>query len=178
MNLILLPFFALVPIAKRYWEFLAFDILTAAIIVVGFSQPLQIVGITYSIDQFWYFSPVQWMAIIRSVWLGKFLLWDGLRKVIRGRIVAEGTLSAGIMKLDNWLRARLFRHARRMSMRITLVGRGNYSGNRPRTCRLMRQIEPCVGFIAPPPGRPPTRWAIGAVVRTGRSASDRLRSAM
>ena len=131
MNLILLPFFALVPIAKRYWEFLAFDILTAAIIVVGFSQPLQAVGITYSIDQFSYFSPVQWMAIIRSVWLGKFLLWDGLRKVIRGRIVAEGTLSAGIMKLDNWLRARLFRHARRMSMRTTLVGRGNYSRGPP-----------------------------------------------
>ena len=33
MNLILLPFFALVPIAKRYRQFLAFDILTAAIIV-------------------------------------------------------------------------------------------------------------------------------------------------
>jgi hypothetical protein len=111
MNLILLPFFALVPIAKRYWEFLAFDILTAAIIVVGFSQPLQVVGITYSIDQFSYFSPVQWLAIIRSVWLGKFLLWDGLRKAIRGRIVRDGTLSAGIMKLDNWLRAWLFKHA-------------------------------------------------------------------
>jgi hypothetical protein len=111
MNLILLPFFALVPIAKRYWEFLAFDILTAAIIVVGFSQPLQIVGITYSVDQFTYFSPVQWMAIVRSVWLGKFLLWDGVRKVIRGRIVADGTLSGGMMKLDNWLRARLFKRA-------------------------------------------------------------------
>ncbi len=111
MNLILLPFFALAPIAKRYWEFLAFDILTTTIIVVGFSQPLQIVGITYSLDQFTYFSPVQWMAIIRSVWLGKFLLWDGVRKVILGGIVADGTLPAGIMKLDNWIRAQLFKHA-------------------------------------------------------------------
>ena len=60
MNIILLPFFAVVPIAKRYREFLAFDILTAAIIVVGFSQPLQAIGITYSVDRFSYYSPVQW----------------------------------------------------------------------------------------------------------------------
>jgi uncharacterized membrane protein len=110
MNLILLPFFALVPITKRYWEFLAFDILTAVIIVVGFSQPLQVVGITYSLDQFTYFSPVQWLAIVRSAWLGKFLLWDGIAKIIRGRVVTDGTLQAGIMKLHNWVRHWLIRH--------------------------------------------------------------------
>jgi hypothetical protein len=110
MNLILLPFFALVPIARRYWEFLAFDILTAAIIVVGFSQPLQIVGITYSIDQFTYFSVVQWMTIIRSVWLGKFLLWDGIGRIISRKAITAGAVSAEIMKLDNWMRYRLRKH--------------------------------------------------------------------
>ncbi|MDA4123540.1 MAG: hypothetical protein OK456_10210 [Thaumarchaeota archaeon] len=118
MNLILLPFFALVPIAKRYWEFLAFDILTAAILVIGFSQPLQAVGITYNVDQFSYYSPVQWAEIIRSLWLGKFLFWDGLGKVIRGRVVVDGTLSGSVMKLDNWLRARLFGRVRRIPKSI------------------------------------------------------------
>ena len=88
MNLILLPFFALVPITKRYWEFLAFDVLTAAVIVVGFSQPLQVIGITYSVGQFAYSSPIQWMAIIRSAWLGKFLLWDGIGRILSRRAIA------------------------------------------------------------------------------------------
>ena len=103
MNLILLPFFALVPITKRYWEFLAFDVLTAAIIVVGFSPPLQIVGITYSVDRFTYFSPVQWMAIARSAWLGKFLLWDGVAKMI-SRAGSQQTAASkpGSMKQDTW----------------------------------------------------------------------------
>ena len=103
MNLILLPFFALVPITKRYWEFLAFDALSAAIIVIGFSQPLQVFGITYSVDQFTYYSPVQWAAIIRSLWLGKFLLWDGIAKAIRSRGVSSGAVSPEIASRANGL---------------------------------------------------------------------------
>ena len=107
MNLILLPFFALVPVTKRYWEFLAFDILTAAIIVVGFSQPLQVVGITYSVNQFTYFSPIQWMAIIRSAWLGKFLLWDGIGRILSRRATVFSRAEGEVLKLDNWIRARI-----------------------------------------------------------------------
>jgi hypothetical protein len=109
MNIILLPFFALVPIAKRYWEFLAFDILTAAIIVIGFSQPLQAIGITYSVDQFSYYSPVQWAEIIRSAWVGKFLLWDGIGQMILRRGTTASTLSTDITRLGNWVSSRLLK---------------------------------------------------------------------
>jgi len=83
MNLMILPFLALAPIVGRYWEFLAFDVLSAAIIVVGYSQPLQVVGMTYSVgDPLSPSSVILWMGIIRSVWLGKFLLWNGIRRTI------------------------------------------------------------------------------------------------
>lgn len=97
MNLMILPFFALAPIVSRYWEFLAFDVLTAAIIVVGFSQPLQIVGITYSVG-----NPIAGSSLIvlagifRSLWLGKLLLWNGIWRTIspdRATHLAAGTAS-------------------------------------------------------------------------------------
>lgn len=83
MNLMILPFLALAPIVSRYWEFLAFDVLTAALIVVGFSQPLQIVGITYDVgNPLSSSSLIVWAGIIRSIWVGKFLLWNGIRRTI------------------------------------------------------------------------------------------------
>ena len=96
MNLMVLPFLALAPIVGRYWEFLAFDVLTAAVIVVGFSQPLQVVGITYSVgDPLSGSSLVVWAGILRSLWLGKLLLWNGIRKTIspdRAAPVAAGSV--------------------------------------------------------------------------------------
>jgi len=92
MNLMILPFLALAPIVSRYWEVLAFDLLTAAIIVVGVSQPLQIFGITY--DQGNPLSGssfVVWAGIIRSIWLGKFLLWNGIRRTIYGHLVSSAS---------------------------------------------------------------------------------------
>ena len=86
MNLILLPFFVIAPITKRYWEFLAFDIVNALVIVYGFSQPLLAFGISVPFPvQFGpvYMSPVQALAVIRSFWVGKFLLYDGLIKMRR-----------------------------------------------------------------------------------------------
>jgi len=77
-NLMLLPFFAMMPIEKRYWEFLAFDTLNALVIVVGFSQPLLPLGITISLSQFGHYSIVEWFAILKSAWIGKFLIVDGL----------------------------------------------------------------------------------------------------
>ncbi len=83
MNLMILPFLALAPIVSRYWEFLAFDVLSAAIIVFGFSQPLQIVGITYNVgNPLSGSSLIVWAGILRSIWLGKFLLWNGIRRTI------------------------------------------------------------------------------------------------
>ncbi len=83
MNLILLPFFVIAPIVKRYWEFLAFDIVNSLVIVYGFSQPLLIFGITLNPVHFgavWQ-SQVQALAVIRSFWVGKFLLYDGFVKM-------------------------------------------------------------------------------------------------
>ncbi len=81
MNLILLPFFVLMPIVRYYPEFLAFDIVNALVIVWGFSSPLRFLGITLPhVAQFgaiWE-SPIQFLAVLRSFWIGKFLIIDGL----------------------------------------------------------------------------------------------------
>jgi hypothetical protein len=109
MNLILLPFFAITPIVKRYWEFLAFDVINTLFIVLGFSQPLLIFGITYQFDVVSYLAPVRWLAIARSIWLGKMLLFDGLLPAInwRGRI----RLNRLIAKLPiRTLRANALKH--------------------------------------------------------------------
>jgi hypothetical protein len=79
-NLMLLPFFALLPMCRYYPEFLAFDAATSLIDVWGFSQPLLILGITLHPVMFGsiYKSPIQALEVIRSVWIGKFLIYDGL----------------------------------------------------------------------------------------------------
>ena len=84
-NLMLLPFFALLPMTKYYPEFLAFDTATSLIDVWGFSQPLIILGITLHPVMFGspYQSPIQALEVIRSIWIGKFLIYDGL---LSGRI--------------------------------------------------------------------------------------------
>ena len=78
MNLMLLPFFAITPIVKRYWEFLAFDVINSLFVVMGFSQILLVFGLTYQFDVVSYLAPVRWLAIVRSIWLGKMILFDGL----------------------------------------------------------------------------------------------------
>jgi hypothetical protein len=81
MNIILLPFFVLMPIAKYYPEFLAFDIVNALVIVWGFSEPLKFLGINIpSATQFGsiWVSQIQFLAVVRSFWIGKFLIFDGL----------------------------------------------------------------------------------------------------
>ncbi len=79
-NLMLLPFFALLPMTKYYPEFLVFDTATSLIDVWGFSQPLLFLGITLSPVMFGspYHSPIQALEVIRSLWIGKFLIYDGL----------------------------------------------------------------------------------------------------
>ena len=82
MNLALLPFFVLLPaLTKRYTEFLAFEIVNALVIVWGFSAPLAFLGINiYMPAQYrpiWV-SPVQFLAVLRSLWIGKFVIVDGL----------------------------------------------------------------------------------------------------
>ena len=79
-NLMLLPFFVLLPMTNHYPEFLAFDAATSLIDVWGFSQPLLILGITLHPAMFGspYQSPIQALEVIRSIWIGKFLIYDGL----------------------------------------------------------------------------------------------------
>jgi hypothetical protein len=80
MNVLLLPFFALLPMESFYAEFLAWDLLNSLIIVVGFSGFIQLFGINYSVAQFGPASPIQLMGIARSFWLGKFVIYNGLYK--------------------------------------------------------------------------------------------------
>jgi len=78
MNLILLPFFLLLPVTGSYLEFLAFDISNSLIIIIGFSQALLPFGITYPtpnpIDQS---NVVYWIEVVRSLWEGKFTFFNG-----------------------------------------------------------------------------------------------------
>jgi hypothetical protein len=80
LNLVLLPFFVLLPVSSRYLEFLAFEIVTALIIILGFSEVLLPFGILYR-DFFMpisYMSAVFWIEVVRSVWQGKFALLNGI----------------------------------------------------------------------------------------------------
>jgi hypothetical protein len=89
MNLMLLPFFVVAPVAKRYWEFLAFDVVNALVIVWGFSEPLLAFGINIpgptDFGPIWV-SPIQALAVLRSLWVGKFLIYDG---VIRPNFISR-----------------------------------------------------------------------------------------
>lgn len=82
MNMLLLPFFVLLPgMTKRYSEFLAFEVVNALVIVWGFSSPLLFLGIgiptPVQFGPVWV-SPIQFLAVLRSFWIGKFLIADGL----------------------------------------------------------------------------------------------------
>lgn len=85
MNLVLLPFFVLIPPLRRnYWEFLAFEIVNSLVIVWGFSTPLSFLGITVPAPVAFgspWVSPIQFLAVVRSLWIGKFLFYNGLIKL-------------------------------------------------------------------------------------------------
>jgi hypothetical protein len=83
LNLLLLPFFVFAPISRRYWEFLAFESVNALVILWGFSQPLLVFGINIPTPVLFasvWVSPIQALAVLRSLWVGKFLIYDGLIK--------------------------------------------------------------------------------------------------
>jgi hypothetical protein len=86
MNIVILPFFVLMPIAS-YPEFFAFDVVNSLVIVWGFSSPLLFLGLYFHVPSSWQFqlpgapiwdAPNQLFAVIRSFWIGKFLIFDGL----------------------------------------------------------------------------------------------------
>ncbi len=95
MNLILLPFFALQGVTGRYWEFLIFDTINSLVIILGFSQILFVVGITYSFVAFGPTSIVQWLAITRSAWTGKMAIYDGIYKLRFRKIKSERSSQMG-----------------------------------------------------------------------------------
>lgn len=98
MNVLLLPFFVLLPFTSWYLEFLAFDIINSAIIVVGFSGFLQLLGLHYSVAQFGPTSPIQLMGVIRSLWVGKFLIYNGLVSRYLGTATGAWRRLVGAMK--------------------------------------------------------------------------------
>ena len=127
MNLMLLPFFAITPIVKTYREFLAFDIINSLFIVLGFSQILLIFGITYHFDVASYLAPVRWLAIARSIWLGKMLLFDGLlpginwRRGIRPKILTSARMrGAGFVSPCKGVN-RILRRRRQLAITKTSV---------------------------------------------------------
>jgi hypothetical protein len=71
MNLALLPFFVLLPVSG-YVEFMLFDIANAMIIILGFSEALLPLSISYSFSAFTRFGLLWWIEVIRSFWVGKF----------------------------------------------------------------------------------------------------------
>jgi hypothetical protein len=81
MNIILLPFLTLAPIVRRYWEFLIFDFVNS-FVIFGFSYASTLFflmfGINYNFVLWGLSSPVQWAAIIRSAWVGKMTIINGL----------------------------------------------------------------------------------------------------
>jgi hypothetical protein len=83
MNLMLLPLFAATPIVRRYWEFLAFDLINSLFLVWSYLQTLSIFGL--HLDVVAYLPPLGWFEIARSVWLGKMLIFDGLSMFISWR---------------------------------------------------------------------------------------------
>jgi len=83
MNLMLLPFFATAPIVKRYWEFLAFDVINSVFLVTGYPEPILIFGV--HLDVLSYLPPIIWFGIARSIWLGKMLVFDGFSPFINWR---------------------------------------------------------------------------------------------
>jgi hypothetical protein len=86
LNLALLPFFVLLPVANSYAEFLGFDLLNSLIVILGFSEILLPLGITYDFHPNDAASVVWGIAVIRSLWVGKFAIFDGLlRMLARGR---------------------------------------------------------------------------------------------
>jgi hypothetical protein len=108
MNLMLLPFFVIAPLSRRYWEFVAFETVNALVILWGFSAPLLAFGINLPAPVLFgpvWVSPIQALAVIRSLWIGKFLIYDGL---IRPRIfpkLEEPVLVQTTLDID-WLSPR------------------------------------------------------------------------
>ena len=51
-----------------------------------FTEVLLPFGISYSFDVAAYGDPVRWMAIVRSLWVVKFLVFDGLLPLAPGRV--------------------------------------------------------------------------------------------
>ncbi|MGA2666395.1 MAG: hypothetical protein ABSF83_15775, partial [Nitrososphaerales archaeon] len=82
LNLMLLPFFVLaIPSGGRYGEFLAFELVNALVVLWGFSSPLLAFGISVPTPVLFgpvWVSPIQALAVLRSLWVGKFLVYDGL----------------------------------------------------------------------------------------------------
>jgi hypothetical protein len=98
LNLALLPFFVLLPVASGYVEFLTFDLLNSLIIILGFSEVLQPLGIAYNFHPNDSTSVVWGIAIIRSLWVGKFAIVDGFLRILRSGRAGGNEGQGGILR--------------------------------------------------------------------------------
>lgn len=90
LSLELLPFFVLLPVSSSYLEFLTFDTLNSLIIIAGFSLALYTPGPAYPNFQPIYWVEVHksvavWFGVIRSLWVGKFMLFNKSWSVVPSR---------------------------------------------------------------------------------------------
>jgi hypothetical protein len=83
MDVLLLPFFVVLPRRSRYLEVLAYGTL-GAFVIVAFSGTLQLFGVNFSFQLFGPGSLIQLAAAARSLWTGKFALYDGVYGAWKG----------------------------------------------------------------------------------------------
>jgi len=76
-------------------EFLTFDLLNSLIIILGFSEVLQPLGISYNFHPNDATSVVWGIAIIRSLWVGKFTIVDGFLRIFKSRRAGPGEGGVG-----------------------------------------------------------------------------------
>lgn len=98
LNLTLLPFFVLLPVSSEYLDFLAFDAFNGAITILGLSAVL----LPFGIDYYHFFhpanvpsDPVFWLGVGRSLWEGKFALWNGTPASLSRVLKRPGPRAAG-----------------------------------------------------------------------------------
>lgn len=100
LGLMLLPFFVLLPVSGSYLEFLTFDTMNSLIIIGGFSLAIYVPGSAYPgyLPVYWteINKPVElWIGVIRSLWTGKFLFFNGSWSILPSKWRRNRRLQTG-----------------------------------------------------------------------------------
>ncbi|MDV3244462.1 MAG: hypothetical protein LYZ66_04715 [Nitrososphaerales archaeon] len=97
MFVLLLPFLVVLPVPGNYAEFIVFDALNA-FVVLAFSGTWQLIGINHNFISFDPRSPVQLAAAVRSLWVGKIAVYDGIFKTWNKKKTERPSLETGRLR--------------------------------------------------------------------------------